>query len=140
MITHSWQFFDPSLKPIPESTFLEHLRITMEKLTPVPALGHSNLACSVHPALNECSHVFVRKDWVKPPLSPPYDEHYKVLLRQGKTFTLLISSRQATISIDSLKPAFLESKIPTTDSIPTTKELRPPVTTNSGRRFRFRIP
>ncbi|GBN42133.1 hypothetical protein AVEN_198050-1 [Araneus ventricosus] len=36
------QFFDPSLKSIPESTFLEHLRSTMEKLTPVPASSHSN--------------------------------------------------------------------------------------------------
>ncbi|GBL74511.1 hypothetical protein AVEN_235444-1 [Araneus ventricosus] len=65
------QFFDPSLKPIPESTFLEHHRSTMENLTPVPASTHTNRACFVHPALNECSHVFMRKDWVKPPLYPP---------------------------------------------------------------------
>lgn len=134
------QFFNPSSKPVPESSFLEHLRSTMEKLTPVPASAHANRACFVHPGLSECSHVFVRKDWVKPPLTPPYDGPYKVVTRQGKTFTLLIGSRQSTISIDRLKPAFLESEIPTSHSSPTNKDLRPPVITRSGRRVRFRVP
>ncbi|GBM66440.1 hypothetical protein AVEN_266966-1 [Araneus ventricosus] len=48
----------------------EHLRSMMQKFIPVSASAHSNRACFVHPELNECSHVFMRKDWVKPPLSP----------------------------------------------------------------------
>ncbi|GBM75479.1 hypothetical protein AVEN_54079-1 [Araneus ventricosus] len=36
----SGQFFEPSLKPIPESTFLEHLRNTIEKLTLVQEAHH----------------------------------------------------------------------------------------------------
>nr|XP_015910644.2 uncharacterized protein LOC107441781 [Parasteatoda tepidariorum] len=131
------QFFNPSTKPIKESTFIEHLRETMEKLTPVPASDHSRQTCFVHPALKDATQVFIRKDWVKPPLTPPYDGPFQVLSRQVKHFTLKIGSRTATISIDRLKPAFSETAIPLNSS---KFESQPQVFISSGRRVKFRIP
>ncbi|GBM56900.1 hypothetical protein AVEN_227390-1 [Araneus ventricosus] len=92
----------------------------MEKLSPVPASTPSNRAWFVYLAINECTYDFMRKDWVRTPLSPPYDGSCNVLSRQSKTFTLLIGSKQATISIDRLKPAFLEIENLITDSKPAT--------------------
>ncbi|XP_071043066.1 uncharacterized protein [Parasteatoda tepidariorum] len=62
------QFFNHSTKPIEESIFIEHSWETMEKLTPVPDSDQSRQTCRVHPALKDSTHVFIRKDWVKPPL------------------------------------------------------------------------
>lgn len=89
--------------------FLERLRSTMDTLKPIPTADHSKSPVFVHPALEKCTHVFVRNDAVKRPLQAPYDGPYRVLRRTPKTFTLMIRGRSCTINKDRLKPAFLEN-------------------------------
>ena len=61
----------------------------------------------VHPDLMKTSHVFIRIDRVKPPLTLPYEGPHKVLKRNPKYFTLEVNGRKDTVSIDRLKPAYL---------------------------------
>ena len=58
--------------------------------------------------LANSSYVFVRRDSHRPPLTPPYEGPYKVLTHDDKTFLLDYGNRQDSVSIDRLKPAFLD--------------------------------
>ncbi|GFQ77430.1 retrovirus-related Pol polyprotein from transposon 412 [Trichonephila clavata] len=81
----------------------------MDQLKPVATLSHGNKKVFVHPALETCSHVFMRHDVVKKPLQTPYDGPYLVLKRTEKMFTIEKNGKQATINIDCFKPAFFEN-------------------------------
>lgn len=43
------------------------------------------------------------------PLEPPYRGPYRILQRYPKCFKLDLDGRQDTVSLDRLKPAFIES-------------------------------
>ena len=58
-------------------------------------------------SLNKASHVFVRIDSHRAPLTPPYSGPYKVLQRNDKALLLLIKGSGDWVSIDRVKPAFL---------------------------------
>lgn len=130
------------------SAFLQQLRSTMRDLAPRPTAAHTRSAYFIHPALDACTHVFVRNDAVKPPLAPPYDGPYRVLARTSKHFTVAINQRQPTISVDRLKPAFLLeeptqpplSRAPPSTSqnaLPAPPQTPPATVTRSGRTVRF---
>ena len=57
--------------------------------------------------LQKTTHVFIRVDAAKSPLTPPYTGPYKVLQRKDKSFKLQIRNSIDWISIDRLKPAYL---------------------------------
>ncbi|KAG7295059.1 hypothetical protein JYU34_022529 [Plutella xylostella] len=61
----------------------------------------------VHPDLQNCEFVFVRDDTVRKPLKPPYDGPYRVVKKGTKVFVIQYPNRQAAISIDRLKPAYI---------------------------------
>lgn len=108
-------FFTEASADVPrmDHDYVSSLRRTISSLKPVPAQPHSNKQVPfVHPDLQQCENVFVRVDAVKKPLQPPYDGPYPVLKRGNKMFTIQLPGRQAVISIDRLKPAYIlnESK------------------------------
>ena len=59
-------------------------------------------------ALLTCTFVFVRKDAHRTPLECPYEGPFRVLERNDKYYTLDIRGRRDTVSIDRLKPAFVD--------------------------------
>ena len=95
----------------------------------------------------------MRQDCHRAPLDCPYSGPYRVLSRTDKFFTLDLNSRVDTVSIDRLKPAFLEEPqvtpsppppppplVPATTppaevpiAVPTTTPTDPLLTTRSGR-------
>jgi len=98
--------------------------------------------------------VFVRHDAIRKPLQPPYDGPYEVLNRDKKHFTLNIKGRKEVVSLDHLKPAYLDitptkSDSPNSAYIPqlpqqfqTQHQLnssRHHTTTHSGRQVRWPI-
>ena len=60
--------------------------------------------------LAACTHVFVRHDGIRKPLQPTYDGPYRVVERAEIFFTIDYNGRDDTVSLDRLKPAYLESE------------------------------
>lgn len=62
--------------------------------------------------LHTTKYVFLRTDASKPPLTPPYTGPYEVIARKEKTFLLRIKGADDWVSIDRLKPAYLQDDDP----------------------------
>ena len=93
---------------------LTRLRKTMRSLRAKSMTHHSRQHVSRIPtALLTCTFVFVRKDAHRTPLECPYEGLFKVLERNDKYYTLDIRGRRDTVSIDRLKPAFVDVDIAT---------------------------
>ena len=60
--------------------------------------------------IDTCSHVFLRRIAIAPPLTAPYDSPYKVIVRSGRVMKILIKGKVETVSLDRVKPAHLESE------------------------------
>lgn len=101
--------------------YVTKLKATMQHIPYTSPHHHSQRATFVNKALDTCTHVLVRRDAVKRPLQQPYDGPFKVVQRSGKFFTLDINGKTNTVSLDRLKPAYMErSSSPSTPSVPQT--------------------
>ena len=58
--------------------------------------------------LHDGKYVFIRNDAVKKPLCPTYSRLFQVVERHPKYFKLTIKGKLDTVSIDRLKPAYLD--------------------------------
>ena len=106
------EFFDSTTdNNVSHSVFLEHIRQTMAKVKATQTAKHRELQPQVPRSLNTCSHVFIRVDRHHSPLQCPYEGPFKVLERNQKYFRIDLGTRIDNISIDRLKPAFLDEDI-----------------------------
>lgn len=94
-------------KFVPEIDFVKKLKKFMSSLQPLPTSHHNKSTVFVHKDLKTCSHVFVRNDAVRTPLQPPYDGPFEVLKRFDKYYIVKVKTRDISISLDRLKPAFI---------------------------------
>lgn len=103
------EFLQPSREgsQMNPAVFLQQLSSTMRMLAPTSTASHSRPSFFVHPSLESCTHVFVRNDSVKAPLTRPYNGPYRVTRRADKYFTIRINEKECVIGIDRLKPAFV---------------------------------
>ncbi|GFV19964.1 pro-Pol polyprotein [Trichonephila clavipes] len=135
---------------MPAKVFLQNLRNHMQDLQPTFVSRHSKSKIFIHKNLLDCSHVFVRQDCVRRLLKQPYECPFEVISCTNKFFTLLIKGKKSVISVDRLKPAFMEIDDPVpaqVKSVPTASPAPPKnspaqaeTTTRYGRRARFRFP
>ena len=134
------QFVSPStpVSDLDPSSYADRLTLAMHNLHPTaPRAQHP--AHHVPSNLQHCSHVFLRTDALRTPLQSPYEGPFKVLKRTPKHFTIEIHTKPSTVSINRLKPAYIDSPStipPAPDeetSIPTSR------TTRSGRTVRFPV-
>ncbi|XP_055632892.1 uncharacterized protein LOC129773315 [Toxorhynchites rutilus septentrionalis] len=135
------EFFVEAKNTKPSHEFITDLRKVMAHIRPVPTSDHSKPSTFVQKELATCSHVFVRIDTVRPPLSHPFDGPYRVLRRRKKVFVVDINGKSSPISIDRLKAAFIhrdnvDGTAPATNTRGTTSTIadRPVYQTRSGRR------
>ena len=89
---------------------LQQLRDTVAKFAPCRQTYRDERKTYTPPDLQTASHVFIRVDAHKPPLTPPYTGPFKVLQRKDKAYKLDIRGTTDWVSIDRLKPAYLISK------------------------------
>ena len=103
------EFFSLNNDKHPDPTsYVTKLKTIMSNLHP-PKARQVHRPSHVSDILSKCTHVFVRRDAVKKPLQQPYDGPFRVLTRTDKHFTVDCNGRHSVISIDRLKPAFLEA-------------------------------
>ena len=55
--------------------------------------------------LKTCSHVFLQRIAIAPPLTAPYDGPYKVISRSGRIMKILMKGKVETVSVDRANPA-----------------------------------
>ena len=107
--------FFPDSAPRSAPRELQQQRERAKNLRPVPTTAHGEDKIQSHipKALGQAKFVFVRHDARKPPLQSPYDGPFEVLERTPKFFTLQVGTLQDKVSIDRLKPAYLDpSQLP----------------------------
>lgn len=144
-------FFEPQSSRIDDAELVRRLTRTMTSLTPAPHRSQSADKPFVYKDLSTCTHVFVRNDTVRTPLTPPYDGPYEVLKRYDKYYKIQLPLRTTVVSLDRLKPAYIVnenetslSRTPTAaahsntsaayhDSTTTTTPTNQPYKTKSGR-------
>ena len=138
------EFFNPpaTFSLHDPSNFVSQLKVHMQQLRPSPPRTTPRES-HVSDALSSCTHVFLRVDKVRKPLQPPYNGPYLVVARTDKPFTIEINGRKATVSLDRLKPAHLDSTpnipfgLPSQPQVPphvtTPSQLTPPVTPSERR-------
>ena len=93
-----------------DPAFVVDLRRKMRQMRPVPPVWHGGETRRnyVSRELAASTHVFVRVGAHRGPLQSPYREPFKVIDRQEKFYNLDLGTRQDSVSIDRLKPAFFE--------------------------------
>ena len=134
------QFVSPStpFSDLDPSSHADRLTLAMHNLHPTaPRTQHP--AHHVPSDLQHCSHVFLCTDAHRTPLQSPDEGPFKVLKLTPKHFTIELHTKPSTVSIDHLKPAYIDfnSTIPTAPdpdpSMPTSR------TTRSGRTVCFPV-
>lgn len=102
------EFFTPSPAPdLSPPDYVEQLRLQCQRLRPTPARQPSNYDVFVSKDLASSSHVFVRREDIRPSLTAPYEGPFKVLERTDKTFTVTMNGRTDVVAIDRVKPAYM---------------------------------
>ncbi|CAH8653370.1 unnamed protein product [Schistosoma intercalatum] len=91
--------------------YVDQLRDHMSKLKPINTREQSR-AVYVPKDLSNCTHVWIRCDKIKAPLSPPFEGPFKVVSRKSKYFVIEKHGNIDTVSIDRLKPAYLDHEPP----------------------------
>ena len=103
------ELVSPHPTPVPDPvSFATRLCTAMQSVKAI--LTHSHTRPYLPHSLSSSSHVLVRHDAVRNSLQQPYDGPYKVIKRSVKYYTLLINDKQVNVSIDRLKPAFLDKE------------------------------
>ena len=124
------EFFNPSSTTqdqLDPQSYASQLKTMMQKLQPPVVRKHTQRTMHIHTDLSSYPFVFVRHDGVRTTLQPPYDGPYKVLQRNNKHYTLEISGKQKVVSLDRLKPAYIEDTS-TNTSLQTFTAILPPST------------
>ena len=94
-----------------ESMELRRARNAASHFKPVPP-RHNTRNIHVPNVIKTCEYVFMRDDSYRPPLTAPYKGPFKVMQRSEKAFKIqLASGKTDWVSIDRLKPAYLDSDI-----------------------------
>ena len=93
--------------------YSDKLRVAMSHLCLCPPRDTQQHNIFQFKEIATCTHVFLRRIAIAPPLTAPYDGPYKVVARSGRVMKILVKGKVETVSLDRVKPAHLECE-PTT--------------------------
>lgn len=126
---------------LPPNEFVKRFTAAMRQIKPTQVYSHNtNFKPFVSPNLVSASHVFIRDDSVKPSLKQPYDGPYRVNQKCDKYFIVLRNGKEAKVSIDRLKPAFLDSEDAQNPTYPRAQDLTQRFNTPFGTRYPNEVP
>lgn len=97
--------------PVDFPSYVHDFRELFRQLKPTLSRILPRHGIFISPDLRSSTHVYICRNGVKPPLTPPYDGLFPVLVCSAKTFTTDIGSRLEVIPLDCLKPAFFAANI-----------------------------
>ena len=93
--------------------YSDKLRIAMSRLRLCPPRDTQPTNIFQYKEIATCTHVFLRRIAIAPPLTAPYDGPYKVVARSGRVMKILMKGKGETVSSDRGKPAHLECELTT---------------------------
>ena len=93
-----------------EDVPLDRLRAAADKFVPYVPTYADKVKRHIPTALSSSAHVFVRNDAHRVPLTRPYRGPYRVIERTDKAYKLMVHGREDWVSIDRLKPAYLQDQ------------------------------
>ena len=106
------EFFDHTTSSCDNhDSFLFRLRHAVDSFKPPTSRTYNSYSYIPH-QLQNCEFVFIRIDHHRPPLTPRYDGPFRVKQRKDRSFLIQRSNRVEWVSIDRLKPAFVEDTPP----------------------------
>ena len=111
------EFFHTSSAKSTVSDVLTNIQQFISTLKPKLPTNHSSLTPFINKDLNSCSHVWLRIDAVQKPLQPKYSGPHFVIERYPKYFKIRMGGREENVSIDRLKPAYIEEPVSCESSI-----------------------
>ena len=125
-------------------SYASKLAADMRTVRPTPTRP-STATSYIPPDLSSAPFVFLRCDAVRRPLQAPYTGPHRVIRRSSKTFVIDNAGRTDTVSIDRLKPAYIEttpdpsppSSPDSQATLPAVDETATPSVTKSGRHVHF---
>lgn len=123
------QFFNEAKVQTNDIDFIKKFKHTMSQIRPTETAHHDKPSIFIHPKLKAAKYVFIRMDDHKKPLQAPYNGPYQVLKRNEKHFKVNINGKHRTVSIDRIKPAFVE--LNADDIIDSSKSNQPKETNSS---------
>ena len=90
--------------------YSDKLRVAMSRLRLCPPRDSTQNNIFQFKEIDTCSHVFLRRFAIAPPLTAPYDGPYKVIVRSGRVMKILAKGKVETVSLDRVKPAHLDNE------------------------------
>ena len=90
--------------------YSDKLHVAMSRLSLCPPSDSPQNNIFQYKEIDTCSHVFLRRIAIAPPLTAPYDGPYKVIVRTGRVRKILITGKVETVSLDRVKPAHLDNE------------------------------
>ena len=85
--------------------YSDKLRVAMSRLRLCPPRDTQQHNIFQFKEITTCTHVFLRRIAIAPPLTAPYDGPYKVVARSGRVMKILVKGKVETVSLDRVKPA-----------------------------------
>ena len=90
--------------------YSDKLRVAMSNLRLCPPRDSTQNNIFQYKEIDTCSHVFLRRIAIAPPLTSPFDGPYKVIMRRGRVMKILVKGKVETVSLDRVKPARLDNE------------------------------
>ena len=105
------EFFNSSSSSdeLDPGNYVTQFRTTMQQLQAMLPHYHTKHKSYVCKDFAHCTHVFVRHNALRGPLQQPYDGPHKVVQCDAKTITLEVNRQQKVVSLDQLKPGYVEN-------------------------------
>ena len=95
------------------NNYTDKLSVAMSRLRLFPPRDSTQNNIFQYKEIDTCSHVFLRRIAIAPPLTAPYDGPYKVIVRSGRVMKILVDGEVETVSLDRVKPAHLDNEFAT---------------------------